>query len=315
MASNVGESGEPGLPPGVEGVVGGRVVAIRDLANPWSTGTRTVLVEVERGQQPRDRLVVQWGGDRSSIARRHRLGRQLRHAAPGLPLAEVVGGEVRATLPLVVSRFIEGTSGRALLGSDDDARRLGTAVGALVPMLRAVPTAGLRLSRTWADAARLAPAAHGWLDRGRRALDPSDVRSLELLLLRIPELFGDEAPAFAHGDLAPVNVVLEGGVVVGLLDLERARLAHSLFDAAWWVWIVRHHHPERLTAAGGSFLAAAGIDPGDPATGRQLRWIAALQCLEMLAHTRASGSASATRQRGEWALRVGEAVRRLHEPA
>jgi Ser/Thr protein kinase RdoA (MazF antagonist) len=265
----------------------------------------------------RDRLVVQWGGDRASIARRIRLGRRLREVAPGLPLAEVVAGQADARPPFVVSRFVEGTPGRDLLASDDDARRLGAAVGALLHRLQAVPTTGLRLSTTWADAARLAPAAQGWLDRGRPALEPSDVRSLERLLAGIPELLRDEPPVFAHGDLAPVNVVLDGDVVVGLLDLERARLAQPVFDAAWWLWIIGHHHPERLAAAGGAFHSAAGIDPADPQTRQRLRAIAALQCLEMLAHTQASGPASAPAagHRATWASRVGEALRALGEPA
>ena len=75
----------------------------------------------------------------------------------------------------------------------------------------------------------------------------------------MPEAFEGTRPVFAHGDLAPVNVVMDGGagpgVVVALLDLERARLAHPLFDAAWWSWVVRYHHPSRSPAAGHAFLS------------------------------------------------------------
>ena len=101
------------------------------------------------------------------------------------------------------------------------------------------------------------------------------------------------------GDFAPVNVILRDGDPVALLDLERARLAHPLFDAAWWRWILRHHHPERWAAAGPAFLFAAGLDDG-PRTAARLDLMAALQCLEMLHRSPARPAAA----RRAWRARL-----------
>ncbi len=40
-------------------------------------------------------------------------------------------------------------------------------------------------------------------------------------------------PVFAHGDLAPVNVLVDHGRVVAVVDFERARMAHPPFEATW----------------------------------------------------------------------------------
>jgi aminoglycoside phosphotransferase (APT) family kinase protein len=56
-------------------------------------------------------------------------------------------------------------------------------------------------------------------------------------------------PRFAHGDLAPVNLLVRDGRVAAVLDLDRARLAHPLHDAAWFAWVVSFHHRDVAGAA------------------------------------------------------------------
>ena len=70
--------------------------------------------------------------------------------------------------------------------------------------------------------------------------------------------------------------------MVGLLDLEFARIADPLFDAAWWGWVVRYHHPARWLHAWPQLLAAAGI-ADDKETAARIRVIQRLRCLEMIA--------------------------------
>ncbi len=291
------------LPPGVERVLGGHGDVVEDLTLPWSTRTRTVLVAPRAGGASAQPVVVQWSADAAAIARRLRLGRRLPGIAPRIPLAAVIGGDPGARAPFLVSRFVPGTSGRELLGDDVAAGRLGSAVGAVASELRAVPTAGLRLSTRWAVPTRLQAAARRWLDDARRSLGSDTSRRLARALERIPGELGDSAPVFAHGDLAPVNVVVRDGAVVALLDLERARLAHRLYDAAWWTWIIRRHHPMRTRSAGDAFLVAAGIERDRPTLGR-LDLLAALQCLEVLAGL----PVRATAPRSEWAARVAFAL-------
>ena len=69
--------------------------------------------------------------------------------------------------------------------------------------------------------------------------------------------------------------------MVGLLDLEFARVADPLFDAAWWGWIVRYHHPTRWVAAFPHLLAAAGI-PDDELTHTRIALLQRLRCLEVV---------------------------------
>jgi hypothetical protein len=80
--------------------------------------------------------------------------------------------------------------------------------------------------------------------------------------------------------------------VVALLDFEYARLADLLFDAAWWGWVARYHHPELWAAAWPRLLAAAGI-AADADTLRRAATLQRLRCLEMLAiHAAAPGQAA-----------------------
>ncbi len=291
-------SGIP-LPPGAARFVGSGAARIDDLTLPWSDATRTVLVTPSGGGDP---LVVQWGGDGAGIARRIRLARDLARLAPALPVPPVLGGDPRAGIPWLVTQYVPGTPGRALLGTDAEAERLGTAVGNLARALHTVPPAGLRLPRRWADPDRLQAAARGWLARGRDILGADLAGRLGRRIGAIPGALG-AAPVFVHGDLAPVNVLLRDGTVVALLDLERARLAHPLYDAAWWTWVIRVHHPERAGSAGDRFLEAAGVGR-DRETLERLALLAALQCLEMMA-ARPRGADPARR---EWARRVAVAV-------
>ena len=300
---------EPGAdmaatPPGLEEFLGRDPAALRELTSPWSRATRTVLVSPVGGRSD-SCLVVQWSADRAAICRRLRVGRHLEAAAPTVPVPPIVAADPGAPVPYLVTRFVAGTPGRDLLGDDASAARLGAAAGALARELRGVPTAGLRLPRRWADPGRLGSAAQAWLERAGDALDPAAARCLRTRVSRLGDEIGAWAPVFAHGDLAPVNLILREGRVEALLDLERARLAHQLYDAAWWTWIVRHHHPEREASANGAFLEAAGIG-ADRASSHSLALLGALACLEMLAGVRRRDTSA----RQEWARRVVGALER-----
>ena len=155
--------------------------------------------------------------------------------------------------------------------------------GARPGPLAAVPPAALgrSLPRTWADPGRLAAAAAGWLREAGAFLDQAATEAVRAGLDRIPALLA-APPVVAHGDLAPVNLLVDGERLAGILDLERLRLAPPLFDAAWFRLLVRHHHPERWPDAGPPLLAALGLSD-DAATAAKLDDLAVLACLERLA--------------------------------
>ncbi len=246
---------------------------------------------------------------RATIGRRIRLGRMLPAVAPWLPVPEVLAGEAAGPRPFVVSAFVSGMSGRELLADDPEAAQLGRLMGELAVGIARVPTRGLRLGGTWGSPERLAAAADRWLTTSAADLGAARARALERLLRRVPRDLAGAAPVFAHGDLAPVNILVRDGAVVALLDFERARLAHPLFDAAWWRWIVRHHHPERWASAGAAFMAAAGIADAR-GTGSSLDLLAALQCLEMLHRSRGGPGAA----RRAWAARLLDVLAWAGEP-
>jgi aminoglycoside phosphotransferase (APT) family kinase protein len=280
-----------------ETLFGEPAVETVDLGSPWTTSTRTERLTLADGRRVVVQRAVGGAAARATIGRRIRLGRLLPAVAPWLPVPEVRGGEATGPRPFVVTGFVPGISGRELLADDRGAAQLGRLMGELATGLAHVPTRGLRLGGTWGYPERLAAAADRWLNASAPDLGAGGARALERVLRRLPRELAGAAPVFAHGDLALVNILVRDGAVVALLDFERARLAHPFFDAAWWRWIVRHHHPERWEAAGPAFLEAAGLEDS-PATAKRLDLLAALQCLEMLHRARRAEA------RRVWAARL-----------
>ena len=91
--------------------------------------------------------------------------------------------------------------------------------------------------------------------------------------------------------------------VVGLLDVDYARVADPLFDAAWWGWVVRYHHPERWIVAWPELLRAAGISVDRAMLGR-VRVLQRLRCLEAVDEARRAGVDAAIM----WARRLHETL-------
>jgi hypothetical protein len=89
--------------------------------------------------------------------------------------------------------------------------------------------------------------------------------------------------------------------VVGLLELEFARIADPQFDAAWWGWVVRYHHAERWVHAWPQLLAAAGI-VDDAATAARIRVLQRLRCLEMIDYCAATRTRDVAQM---WVERLG----------
>jgi aminoglycoside phosphotransferase (APT) family kinase protein len=285
-------------------VLGSRVLGIEALTRPWASGVRTSLVTLEDGRQVIHQEGAPTVAGRAGIARRIRFAGALRSAAPGLPVPEVLDGDSRANPPFAVTSFLPGEAGDALLATPAGAARVGRLAGSVAAVLAAVPLVALgrSLPRTWADPGRLASAVAGWLREAGPVLDQSETWAVGNVVDRIPGLLA-APPVIAHGDLAPVNLLVDGERLAGIVDLERLRLAPALFDAAWFRLLVRHHHPQRWPDAGPMFLAALGV-PDDDATASDLDDLAILACLETIA-------ALPRRSPGRlaWAARIRERLR------
>jgi aminoglycoside phosphotransferase (APT) family kinase protein len=270
----------------LEPILGEPVATASPVTQPWSTPTETTVLTLGTGI----RVVVQTGSDASAIAKRATLGRLLHEVAPWLPLPRVIATDAAVSPAWLVTSFIDGESGRSMLSSHATASALGELAGRLVAALARVPTARIPLPGLWGSRTMLATSARVWHDDLTGHLEPLVSQRLGRLIGGAPATLDDALPVFAHGDLAPVNLIVRGGELVGLLDLEHARLADRLFDLAWFRWTLRWHHPDVWVAASRSALVASGV-ADEAMTHRRLDLLAALQCLERLAATPSSAAA------------------------
>lgn len=205
----------------------------------------------------------------------------VRLAGAGLPVPSpnVLDG-IDATW--LLTPWIDGDTGAAWLGDRDRARHLADRMGRLAKLLSGVDPGGLGLDANGTTSATLARTARSSLRRARSALDKRTRAALDAAVDRL-DANPDPPAVFAHGDFAPINVILDTeGEVVALLDLEHARVGSPLLDAAWWSWVVRHHHPDAWSVGWRSFATAADIDP-DGAIELDIRALQLTRLLESVA--------------------------------
>jgi hypothetical protein len=240
----------------------------------WGFANRTTIVTLVDGR----RWVVQELQDpvagRAVVARARLLADRLAGAGIAVPgvvaavpgVVAAVPGDVAAVPgasgPLLVTVFVAGQLGPALLGTDREAAALGSLMGDAQRRLAAVDVTGLRLPTTWAQPERLAAVSRRRLDRVAGRLDRRTASVVEQAIQEHAGLPPSGPPVFAHGDFAPANVIVSNGRLAALIDFEYARLADPLFDAATFHWLTFHFHPARAEAAWGAFADAAGMATG-----------------------------------------------------
>ena len=259
----------------------------------WGFENETIAVTLADG----GRRIVQRLSAQAGAAQTLQLAAELpaRMAAAGIRAPRQLAADPGASPPFAVREFLPGEPGAAHMSTKPGATLVARAMGALLPGLARVSVAGVPLDSTWASPERLAQHGQQLLERCRDLLDLRAADLLRATVAELPGLFADRAAVFAHGDFCPVNVLVEPRPasldeqpsspplkVLGLLDLEFARVADPLFDAAWWGWVVRYHHAERWVVAWPALLAAAGI-PNDAATAARIQALQRLRCLEMIA--------------------------------
>ena len=181
-----------------------------------------------------------------------------------------------------------------LLGTPRGAATVGRLCGSIALRLGAIDVADVELADTWASGRRLRAAVERWLAHLPEPVPAGSRVTVERALARASSTLDADAAVLAHGDLAPVNVLVRDEAVAAVLDLERAQLAHRAYDAAWFAWVVTFHHPEVAGAACAAYAAASGVPTGEAALG----WLWPLLLVERMAE------AAGGQERAMWAARL-----------
>lgn len=251
---------------------------------------------VERADGPR--IVLQRRVDGSDPSRRDaRIVRDLVRAA-GVATPEPILRSSSApghTGIVVELPFIDALVAAELLRTPHGATTVGRLCGSIALRLRAIDVAGVELADAWASGPGLQAAVERWLDLLPEPVPAESRATVERALHRASSMLDADPPGLAHGDLAPVNVLVRDEAVAAVLDLERAQLAHPAYDAAWFAWVVTFHHPEVARTACAAYAVASGVSTGEEALG----WLWPLLLLERMAE------ATGDQERAMWADRLG----------
>lgn len=209
--------------------------------------------------------------------------------AAGVPAPAVVEHLAVPGYAPLVTGFVDGTPGGALLDRVGGPGVIGSLLGATWRRLAGVDTAGLALPMSWMEPERLAIESTARSARVGGRLTASERERLSVGIGRLTALLEHRRPGFVHGDFVPVNVLVDDGTLVALLDFEFARLGEPLLDAAWFHCIVSYHHPAEEAEAWLAFAAAAGLEALDSASRDLLRILPLIRLLEILDDHRLSG--------------------------
>lgn len=211
------------------------------------------------------------------------IGRRL--AVVGVETAIPIRAASDVTLGVVVSELIDGTPGIEVSGREGGARLLGRLAARTWTQLRSADPGQLGLDDLWSRGEDLLAEANRWLDAVSPDLPRAATSVLRAGLRRVAPGLAGRPAGLVHGDFVPVNLLIREDRVVALLDLEAVRIGEPLLDAAWFEWILRHHHPQIADDASAAFAEESGLDRDDDATAVLLAVLPAIRILEILGRT------------------------------
>jgi aminoglycoside phosphotransferase (APT) family kinase protein len=148
--------------------------------------------------------------------------------------------------------------------------------------MRSADPGDLGLDDLWSRPGDLLVAANRWLDAVSLELPSGASAALRSGLGRVAPALAGRPAGMVHGDFVPVNILVRGDRVAALLDLEAVRIGEPLLDAAWFEWILRHHHSAAADEAVTAFAEASALDRDDHATATLLAVLPAIRILEIL---------------------------------
>lgn len=255
----------------------------------------TQLIEIEGT----GRVLLQQLRTRVGAPHRIRLAGAVPRGAArvGIPVPGLVAADPGSQPAWFIRRFIEGRSATATLRRPEQAGRMAAGAGRWCARWRTIHADDLRLYRLWTDVDRLQSMSRRWTDRAASHVDAQTIAVLERDIAGVPTLLTGRPWVLAHGDFTPANLLVDDhGVPIAVIDVEFARAADPLFDAAWFraaliLWAPQHGWREtwdRFWASYRRELHVLGV--GDPAgergTGARLDLLGRLRLLEIVEHTR-----------------------------
>lgn len=236
---------------------------------------------------------------RTEVGAAHRI--RLAGAVPpaaarvGIPIPGLVAADATSRPAWFIRRFIEGRSASATLRHPAQAAVMGGGAGRWCARWRTINTDTLRLFRLWADPSRLKSTTTRWVQESTERLDPAVVSVLEADVAALSALLRGREPVVAHGDYTPANMLVDRhGTPIAVIDVEFARLADPLFDAAWFQAALILWAPSNWEPTWSSFwnayrreTAALGLgNPDDDSrTDHLLGTLGRLRLLEIVRHT------------------------------
>jgi aminoglycoside phosphotransferase (APT) family kinase protein len=252
---------------------------------PWGFRNEVWSIGLDDGRHLAATRFVDRDASASIVSLTERLQPRLR--AVGVPTAALVDVGPAST-GLLITEFVDGMVGAALLAHPDGAALVGSLLGATWRRLAGLDVDGLSLDPSWSRPGDLARSSRARLSRAGPWLGGMERRRLGEAIAACADLLVQRRPGFVHGDLAPVNVIVGDRRLAALLDFEFARLAEPLLDAGWFDAMVAYHHPAERPAAWQAFLTASGIDADESVTRDLLRILPMLRFLEILDDRRAA---------------------------
>lgn len=272
--------GSPGGPPAwLADLFGPCLRAATPL--PWGFHNETWRVLLADGSLLAVSRLADDGGARLSAASLDEVCRCLGEA--GLPVPAPVGPWALESAGVQVTPFIAGRVAASMLSEPSGPRLVGSLAGSIIRRLSTIDPTGLAIPTLWVEPDRLAAEASRWSHRVAPFLSAPDRGRLDAAIRAAAVLLVGRPGVLAHGDLAPVNMLVQGNRLSGLIDLEAVRLADPLFDAAWFDWLLRFHHPAQRHEAWLGLVESAGLDVDSRQAVHLLHILPTLRILERIA--------------------------------
>jgi Ser/Thr protein kinase RdoA (MazF antagonist) len=278
----------------------------RRIPAPWGSKNRTTVVDLSDGR----RVVAQVYADPGIAAVRLKaallLGEPL--AQRGVRVPRVLAQDQAAGPAWAVFESLPGAPGYVACGDDlssVDFPAVASDMGSVLRHFADLDSDRFDLPRLWTDPFALALAAERWLSDIEAYLSAVDAMATRAIIDSVPGLLANRRQVVCHGDFGPQNVLVQGGHVTGLLDLEDARVGDSLLDVAWWAWLVRAHTPSAFTRSWSGFLDASGIDRSQESFEDRVLALIVLRLLE----TADAYLRSAPEKYPSWAARLARTLR------